>query len=241
MSGTTTQTANAAPETPNSNAQSTSDVIQPAGAVVPAETEEAGSEEEHQPDDKANQIKDRIKRAERSAQQKLLEQLGVTSLDEAKALKEKAEKADLEKLTEKERLEKERNDALKAAEQERKHRERLERDVQEKEAQQFLRTTAMKAGVEEDALDLVLVKMSKHIEENFEDDAELKSDDFKSFFGDLRKDKKLWFKPTERPANSAVPNNDTSPTTPSPNKPSKPIEDMNDIEWAAHKQANGWT
>ena len=242
MSGTTTTTT----EPKNDD---TPVVTPPSGAPAPdpkpaaADPKAAEDDDDHEDDgqppveDKSQGVKDRIKRAQAKAQKELLASLGVTTVEEALALKQKAEQAELEKLSEKERLQKERDDALKQAELERKTRERIERERQEEAAKSFLRTEAEKAGVDPDAMDLVMSKLEKHVEDNFEDDDELKPGAFKDFFADLKKEKKLWFKPKEAPVNTTPPAQpNQNPSAPAAHKT---IDDMDEIEWARYKRDRG--
>lgn len=244
MSGNATTTP------PAATSDGTPVVTPPSGASAPdskpagADPNPAEDDDDHDPaetepqeDEKSNQVKERIERAKKKAVKDLLSQLGVTSIEEAQAIKDKADKADLEKLTETERLQKERDDALKAAETERKTRERVERERTEEAARNFLKAEAERAGVDPDAMDLVMTKLEKHVEDNFDDDDELKSGAFKDFFAELRKDKKLWFKPTERPANTG--GNSTTPQTPPAPAAQKSFDDMNEVEWEAYKRSIG--
>lgn len=218
----------------------------PAGEVKPAA--DTGIEDEDDEEEGAStkitltskQIKDRLNRATTKERKELFAELGVETIEEAKALAEKARKAELDKLSDTERLEAQLADEKKARETAEKTLKRLQRDQEEQEATNFLQQTAQKQGVSADALELVLHKAQKFIAENFDDDHELTEKDLKPFFKDLKAEKKAWFDAVEVPASThSKEKNPPASNQVAPATPPKDIMSMTDAEWAAEKRRRG--
>ncbi len=171
-------------------------------------SEETQKDTSKKADDKA-WLNERLKRAQTSAQKKMLESLGVKSVEDLKATLEEASKLKDEKLSEKERIEKQ----VQSLSDENAELKALLKSAQADNAERFIIDAAIKAGVNADDVDVALVKARKYIAKEFDADDDLDADSLKDFFADLRKNKPALFKAD---AEETVTTGDKSKAPPSP-------------------------